>query len=875
MASTPEDGAAGAAGTVDDSRKPVQLKFKTRKTKGKNYNQMLGAGAPPRATGSPGLSGSSALAQSDQQKRAPTPPRAPESQAQAAGRVSLLGQQYQRREGATPGQDRLQQPTQPTTIDQSTHEGPPDNVATATNKLRSNSKEFVPKSAHVHMSPTLAPANPVLNPYEQMLQQQQAQMLQMQQTMMMQQHLMHPDMLQIHHQQQQQIQMLQQQLELLRLQQQQQQQQQQTPAGLVTPDQIQPTAQAGQQSQGNVDAPASQERQSSTTQYQRHQQHGESDQREQQRQKPQQSNSPTVWAKPKVWAPTQRDNGKGSEDALEAGDPDSTAADFVTKSDKQGSMYRDVHSKKGREALEKELFGSEKHMGAGLDFDKYDDIPVEASGHGIPEPITKFADAGLSKELMDNINRANYTRPTPIQKHAIPMALLGRDVMACAQTGSGKTAAFLFPIINTILVQEKGEGRNGRSGGHRGGRGGYGGGDRYGRRRQCMPQALVLAPTRELASQIHDEAMRFTYESSLRCIVLYGGSDIRLQMDELSRGCSIIVATPGRLEDLIERRRVSLSKVRHLVLDEADRMLDMGFEPQIRKIVQGYDMPNTEYKHGGRQTAMFSATFPPDIQQLAGDFMADYIFVTVGRVGSTNMSITQQLLWVDDQNKNFKLIEQLSKVDGLTLIFVETKRTADALHHDLYRKEQILCTSIHGDRSQREREQALWEFTTGRVRVLVATEVAARGLDIPDVMHVINYDMPSDIDSYVHRIGRTGRAGNKGLATSFINERNAPIAKDLVRVLEETQQEIPSWITGLAGVQVGKGSGKGKGRSFGGTDFRRDHGDHSNYKHGGGGGGRGGGGRGRGGSRRGGRRGKGGRGGKGQPQQQQQSTDAW
>jgi len=248
--------------------------------------------------------------------------------------------------------------------------------------------------------------------------------------------------------------------------------------------------------------------------------------------------------------------------------------------------------------------------------------------------------------------------------------------------------------------------------------------------------------------------------------------------------------------------------------------LDMGFEPQIRRIVDDFDMP-----FEGRQTSMFSATFPQDIQQLASDFMGDYIFVTVGRVGGTTSSISQNLVWVEEQQKKAKLIDILQQVPGLTLVFVETKRSADMLHADLYREERIACSSIHGDRSQRDRERALWEFQTGKVTVLIATDVAARGLDIPDVAHVINYDLPNEIDSYVHRIGRTGRAGNKGFATSFVNEKNAKLAKELISILEDAAQDVPSWIHGLAAQASTSRGGKGRrgGRGgkklgFGGRD---------------------------------------------------------
>ena len=248
----------------------------------------------------------------------------------------------------------------------------------------------------------------------------------------------------------------------------------------------------------------------------------------------------------------------------------------------------------------------------------------------------------------------------------------------------------------------------------------------------------------------------------------------------METGCDLIVATPGRLVDLIERGRITLEQIRFLVLDEADRMLDMGFEPQIRRIVEQENMPSE-----GRQTLMFSATFPKPIQRLAGDFLDNYIYLTVGRVGSSTDLITQHLQYVESRDKRDALMELIQIVSGLTLVFVETKRSADALE-DYLLQNGIAATSIHGDRSQREREDALIAFRSGRYPVLVATDVAARGLDIPNVTHVINYDLPNTIDDYVHRIGRTGRAGKKGQATAFINEDDKSLFRDLFDVLAET-----------------------------------------------------------------------------------------
>ena len=262
-------------------------------------------------------------------------------------------------------------------------------------------------------------------------------------------------------------------------------------------------------------------------------------------------------------------------------------------------------------------------------------------------------------------------------------------------------------------------------------------------------------------------------------------------MKDLDAGCHLLVATPGRLIDLHDRGKIGLQNVRYLVLDEADRMLDMGFEPQIRDIVEKRDMPRT----GSRLTAMFSATFPKEIQLLARDFLSNYIFLAVGRVGSTSVMITQRLEWVEENEKRSFLIDLLrTDPSALTLVFVETKRGADDLERYLI-MENYPAISIHGDKCQSEREEALRSFRSARKPILVATAVAARGLDISNVKFVVNFDLPTDIDEYVHRIGRTGRAGNSGEAISFFNEKNRNIARDLHDIFTETQQEIPEFLT--------------------------------------------------------------------------------
>ncbi|KAF5316341.1 hypothetical protein D9619_006547 [Psilocybe cf. subviscida] len=476
--------------------------------------------------------------------------------------------------------------------------------------------------------------------------------------------------------------------------------------------------------------------------------------------------------------------------------------------------------------MEKELYGdandpSKQHTG--INFEKYDDIPVEATGAGVPEPVLSFTSPPLDPVLLENIGFAMYTTPTPVQKYSIPIVAGGRDLMACAQTGSGKTGGFLFPILSASFAV-----------GPRAPPEAPG----YGRSRKAYPTALILAPTRELVSQIHDEARKFAYRSWVRPAVVYGGADINQQLRLIERGCDLLSATPGRLVDLIERGRISLANIKYLVLDEADRMLDMGFEPQIRRIVQGEDMPGT----AERQTLMFSATFPRDIQMLAKDFLKDYIFLSVGRVGSTSENITQKIEYVEDNDKRSVLLDILasqSKEDlGLTLVFVETKRMADMLS-DFLMGNNLPATSIHGDRTQREREMALQTFRTGRTPIMVATAVAARGLDIPNVTHVVNYDLPSDIDDYVHRIGRTGRAGNTGVSTAFFNRGNKNIVKDLVELLREANQDIPGWLETVAHeASFGSGGFRGRGGRGGRGGMRGASG--RDYRTSGGGGGFGG-----------------------------------
>ncbi|KAK7292067.1 hypothetical protein RIF29_07730 [Crotalaria pallida] len=469
-----------------------------------------------------------------------------------------------------------------------------------------------------------------------------------------------------------------------------------------------------------------------------------------------------------------------------------------------------------------------------INFDAYESVPVEVSGNNVPPPVNNsFAETELEEGLKMNIERCKYVKPTPIQRHAIPIAVAGRDLMACAQTGSGKTAAFCFPIISGILSHKACSSSPSPSPSSMPRRGGV----------LAYPTALILAPTRELSSQIHDEAKKFAFQTGLKIVVAYGGAPAFHQLRNLERGVDILVATPGRLLDFIEREKVSLTRIKFLALDEADRMLDMGFEPQIRKIVQQMNMPPP----GARQTLLFSATFPTDIQRLASDFLSDYIFLSVGRVGSSTELIVQKVELVQDKDKGNRLMNLLRSqrahaTNGkqpLTLVFVETKKRADELQV-LLSRSGFAATAIHGDKVQMERERALRTFKSGVAPILVATDVASRGLDIPLVTHVINFDMPKNIDDYVHRIGRTGRAGKSGLATAFfsISDKNIPLAQALVEVLKEAKQEVPSWLSKHAEGSSPSPSDRsyrpqryGSG-NYGGRDFRNfNEPDAENYSY--------------------------------------------
>ncbi|NXK49905.1 DDX4 helicase, partial [Chauna torquata] len=411
----------------------------------------------------------------------------------------------------------------------------------------------------------------------------------------------------------------------------------------------------------------------------------------------------------------------------------------------------------------------------GINFDKYDENIVEVSGLDPPAPLLAFEEANLCQTLNKNIAKAGYSKLTPVQKYSIPIVLAGRDLMACAQTGSGKTAAFLLPIVAQMM-------RDGITASSF--------------KKLQEPECIIVAPTRELINQIFLEARKFVYGTCIRPVVIYGGTQTGHSIRQIMQGCNILCATPGRLLDIIGKEKIGLHELKYLVLDEADRMLDMGFGLDMKKLISYPDMPSKDK----RQTLMYSATFPEEVQRLAGEFLkTDYLFVVVGHVGGACSDVQQNILLVPQYSKRDKLIEILQMTGReRTMVFVETKKKADYIAAFLC-QENIPATSIHGDREQREREVALQDFRSGKCPVLVATSVAARGLDIENVQHVINFDLPSTIEVYVHRIGRTGRCGNTGKAISFFdNASDGHLAQSLVKVLSDAQQEVPVWLEEIA-----------------------------------------------------------------------------
>ncbi|MGH0141727.1 UNVERIFIED_CONTAM: hypothetical protein FKN15_031684 [Acipenser sinensis] len=400
----------------------------------------------------------------------------------------------------------------------------------------------------------------------------------------------------------------------------------------------------------------------------------------------------------------------------------------------------------------------------------------------------KFHEASFPTYVMDVITKQNFTEPTPIQAQGWPVALSGKDMVGIAQTGSGKTLSYLLPAIVHINHQpflEHGDG----------------------------PICLVLAPTRELAQQVQQVAAEYGRASRLKTTCIYGGAPKGPQIRDLERGVEICIATPGRLIDFLEVGKTNLRRCTYLVLDEADRMLDMGFEPQIRKIV--------DQIRPDRQTLMWSATWPKEVRQLAEDFLKDYIQINVGALQlSANHNILQIVDVCNDNEKDDKLLrlleEIMSEKENKTIIFVETKRRCDELTRKM-RRDGWPAMGIHGDKSQQERDWVLNEFKYGKAPILIATDVASRGLDVEDVKFVINYDYPNSSEDYIHRIGRTARSSKTGTAYTFFTPGNFKQANDLVSVLREANQAINPKLLQMVGDRGGRSGGRG-----GFKDDRRD-----------------------------------------------------
>ena len=369
-----------------------------------------------------------------------------------------------------------------------------------------------------------------------------------------------------------------------------------------------------------------------------------------------------------------------------------------------------------------------------------------------------FNELGLAPELLKALTDSGYTNPTPIQAQAIPLALAGGDLMAGAQTGTGKTAAFSLPLLQKLLPLASSSASPAKH----------------------PIRALILTPTRELAIQVEESVKVYARHTALRSLVVFGGVDIKTQTPQLKSGVEVLVATPGRLLDHIEQKTLQLNQVQVLVLDEADRMLDMGFMPDLKRILAL--LPKQ------RQTLMFSATFSNEIKKLADDFLVKPQLIEVARSNATNDNVTQKIYQVEQSNKEALLTQILKDADAKqVIVFTKTKITASRLSRSLARSG-IAADAIHGDKTQQERIKALDAFKAGTVTALIATDVAARGLDISDLPMVINYEIPSAPEDYVHRIGRTGRAGALGVAISLVSSDEE---KYLLEIEKLIKRQIP------------------------------------------------------------------------------------
>ncbi|KAI4387484.1 hypothetical protein MLD38_005312 [Melastoma candidum] len=392
---------------------------------------------------------------------------------------------------------------------------------------------------------------------------------------------------------------------------------------------------------------------------------------------------------------------------------------------------------------------------------------IICDGEDIPPPVKNFKDMRFPEPILRKLKEKGIVQPTPIQVQGLPVVLSGRDMIGIAFTGSGKTMVFVLPMIMMSLQEEVmmpivvGEG----------------------------PFGLIVCPSRELARQTYEVVeqflgpMRDAGYPELRALLCIGGVDMRSQVEIVRKGVHIVVATPGRLKDMLGKKKMSLDNCRYLTLDEADRLVDLGFEDDIREVFDHFKAQ--------RQTLLFSATMPTKIQNFARSALVKPVTVNVGRAGAANLDVIQEVEYVKQEAKIVYLLECLQKTPPPVLIFCENKADVDDIHEYLLLKG-VEAVAIHGGKDQEEREYAISSFKAGKKDVLVATDVASKGLDFPDIQHVINYDMPAEIENYVHRIGRTGRCGKTGIATTFINKNQSETTLlDLKHLLQEAKQRIP------------------------------------------------------------------------------------
>jgi len=422
---------------------------------------------------------------------------------------------------------------------------------------------------------------------------------------------------------------------------------------------------------------------------------------------------------------------------------------------------------------------------------------ISVSDASAPPPMLSFESSGLPDYLLTKLLK-DFSAPTPIQAQGLPIALSGRNMVGIGQTGSGKTLAFLLPALLHIRKERE----KLRSGG---------------RSTQSGPLALVLAPTRELAKQIEEVAMEFRRLVGVNTVCCIGGESRGRQLGQYDKGAELMIATPGRINDFLEAGDMMLDNVGFVVMDEADRMLDMGFEPQVRSVLQA--------TRDVKQTMMFSATWPEEVQDLASEFLEDYTFMNIGSVElSANKNIHQEVVITtkDYKQENFLNDMEDKMVNKKVLVFTERKATVDRLERYM-RNRRMKAMGIHGDKSQTARSNTIQRFRDGTCKVMIATDVAARGLDISNVDWVVNYDFPLDIENYIHRIGRTGRANKKGNSLTYMTSEDSRFASKLINILKEAGQEVPDDLLQLQRENRDTKTVKGrfgKGREGGGYRHR-------------------------------------------------------